>query len=165
MFWRANGFTNRSGASNTAGNPILRPAFFMPEGAVFGRSDFRCEFAIGNPNDEAANITINFMTEEGEIVETQFTLEARRSRTIAANDFLQDVFPDKRTVSFSTLIQSTNNQPIITDRQMYATTIEKEGSIQNFSGHASNSLPISEANANKMLQRFRKRARAMERVD
>ena len=160
IFWRANGFTNRSGASNTAGNPILRPAFFMPEGAVFGRSNFRCEFAIGNPNDETANITVNFMTEESQIVETQLTLEANRSRTIVANDFLNNVFPDDRTISFSTLIQSTNNRPIITDRLMYVTTTEQEGSIENFSGHASNSLPISEANANNMLQRFRKKQRS-----
>ncbi|MBN1517936.1 VCBS repeat-containing protein [Candidatus Sumerlaeota bacterium] len=141
MYWRAAGYTQRSGASDTVGATHTAATWFMPEGAVYGQSDFECEFAVGNPSTSDTLVEVAFMLSNGEVLLVERELAAGRRITIPANDHL--VNPGG-TVSFSTLIRTTNGVPIIADRSMYARSLPSEGGIARFSGHASQAISLED---------------------
>ena len=76
IFWRARGYSHRSGASDTIGATHTDTSWFMPEGAVLGRSNFQCEIAIGNPSATDADIEIFFSQANGEVIRTELQLPA-----------------------------------------------------------------------------------------
>ncbi|MBN1516997.1 hypothetical protein JXA32_10560 [Candidatus Sumerlaeota bacterium] len=141
MYWRAEGYAHRSGASDTVGATHTAATWFLPEGAVYGQSDFECEFAVGNPSTSDTLVEVAFMLSDGEVLLVERELAAGRRTTISANDHLANT---GGTISFSTLIRTTNGVPIIADRSMYARSLPSEGGIARFSGHASQAISLEE---------------------
>ncbi|MBN1515953.1 VCBS repeat-containing protein [Candidatus Sumerlaeota bacterium] len=141
MYWRAEGYTHRSGASDTIGATHTAATWFLPEGAVFGQSDFECEFAVGNPSTSDTLVEVAFMLSNGEVLLVERELAAGRRITISANDHLANT---GGTISFSTLIRTTNGVGIVADRSMYARSLPSEGGIARFSGHASQAISLEE---------------------
>ncbi|MBN1560460.1 hypothetical protein JW998_09430 [candidate division KSB1 bacterium] len=150
MYWRAGGFSRRSGASDTIGASTLATNWYMPEGAVFGyTSDFECKIAIGNPSDTEAEVEVVFVCDNG----TSYTvtsqelsaleLSAGHRTTVNARDYLGS---SGSTVSFSTIVrvntEETPDARIVADREMYGGVQYGAIWIPYYCGHASNAIPL-----------------------
>ncbi|MFC1601656.1 DUF5719 family protein [Candidatus Sumerlaeota bacterium] len=155
MYWRAGDFVERSGASCAVGLTQAGPSWFLAEGAVFGWSDFECDIVIGNPGDTAAEVEVIFLGHQGELaapVSRTLSIGPGNRATVNANDLLESVHPDNRTISFSTIVRATNDVEIVVERSLYATTLAEDGRIPRYSGHASPAVPVSEAEVTSLFE-------------
>ena len=110
--------------------------YYLAEGtSAWG---FTTYVLVQNPNDEACDVTVTYMTEDGAEPQAPFPMEANSRKTIRVNDAL----PNK---DFST--QVTGTRPIIAERAMYWTTGTGEAchdSIGMASPHQTFYLPDGE---------------------
>jgi hypothetical protein len=101
-------FASGRGAHNTLAAPALSKLWYLPEGAT--TAPFTQNVLLANPNNVQANVTAQFMKEDGGTVERKYELRPMSRLTLQMNDILPNT-------AFSTRIQS--DHPIVAERSMY----------------------------------------------
>jgi hypothetical protein len=82
--------------------------WYMAEGSTAG--GFQTWVLVQNPGDEAANVTLTYMTDRGEVGGPVLQLAPRTRRSVLVNDAV-------RTFSVSTKV--TSDRPVIAERSVY----------------------------------------------
>ena len=131
--------------------------WFLAEGAVFGWTDLQCDILIANPrSDQDAEVEVIFLGYGGgataPLVRVPLTLPAGNRATVRANDYMADLFPDDRTISFSTIVWSSNYVDIVAERTMYARTLVNQGAIPHYSGHSNTALLVTGEEMDQLLE-------------
>jgi hypothetical protein len=87
----------------------------LAEGRVGGPSAYTTYILLANPTSTAANVSVNFLRENGATVGKSVTVEpnSRFNIDVAA------MAPELQNQSFGTWIEVTNNVPIAVERSMY----------------------------------------------
>ena len=130
MYWRSDGYTDRSGATAVVGCTSVHSKWYLAEGAAWGSSGFENFILCGNPMATDAEVTVTFVQSNGQSIDLDFTIPAGRRLTVKANDYLPG---DAGTQSVSTIVESTNGVGLVVERAMYW-----NGRIE---GHASSGIP------------------------
>ncbi|MFH1150344.1 MAG: S8 family serine peptidase [Actinomycetota bacterium] len=91
--------------------------YYLAEGTTAW--GFTTYVLVQNPQDQAADVTVTYMTPEGALEQPTFSLPANSRKTIRVNDVSPEAgYPiDVSNTDFSTRVHGT--QPIIAERAMY----------------------------------------------
>ena len=108
MFWSTEAGEFYGGHTGKA-SPVLRNQWYFAEGFV---GAFDTWFEVSNPNAAAAQLTVSYMLETGQVVRRSHSVGARTRLTVYAN-----AVPELANRSFSTVIAS--NLPVTAERTMY----------------------------------------------
>ena len=101
---------SRREGSCSVGSTTPYKTYFLAEGTTaWGFSTY---VLVQNPNDDAATVTLTYMTPEGAREQPAFTLPANSRHTIKVNDV-----PGVESTDLSTQVSS--DKPIIAERSMY----------------------------------------------
>ncbi len=109
MYW-PNGFDTSGGHATTAIR-VPQRTWYLAEG--YTGPGFETYILVQNPNSLTANVTVNYMEENGTLTRRVITVPGNSRYTIATHD-PEQIGPDK---TFSTKIVSS--QPVIVERSMY----------------------------------------------
>jgi hypothetical protein len=118
--------------------------YYLAEGAVGYDSGFVTWVLIQNPQDEPTDVSLYFMTRDGEVKGPSFRMEPRSRKTVRLNDFL----PPGTDVS----THVHGSAPIIAERAMYWNSGDSEvchDSIGMAEAHATFFLPDGESSNGK----------------
>jgi Tol biopolymer transport system component len=91
--------------------PALR--WFLAEGAT--GSFFDLYVLVGNPNATASTLKVTYLLPAGAPIEKFYTVGPQQRLTI----YVQDEDPRLASTAVSTIVESTNNQPIVVERAMW----------------------------------------------
>ena len=105
---RSTYFPGGVGAHNSMGAPAPSKQWYLPEGST--AKPFWENVLLANPNPSPANVTVDFMKEDGSTVEKQYAMKPTSRLTLEMNAILPDT-------AFSTRVQS--DQPVVAERSMY----------------------------------------------
>ena len=113
MYW-PNGAGTQGGHTTTG---VTSPAleWYLAEG--YTGQNFSTYILIQNPNDQAANVEVTYMPDEGDNVVKTITVAANSRFTIVASD--SDGPGIGLNKAFATKVVSTNGEPIVVERAMY----------------------------------------------
>ena len=98
------------GGHSTLGATTPATIWYLAEGST--RDIFSEWILIANPSDTEAIVEVTYMKEDSLLVGKTISIPPKTRYTIHANE---DIYND----SFSTLVESTNNVKIVTERTMY----------------------------------------------
>jgi len=99
---------NRREGHNSIGTTSPARDFYLAEGtSAYG---FTTCVLIQNPNSDATDVTVTYMTGEGPQPQAPFSMDPNSIKTIRVNDVLPNT-------DFSTKVHGT--KPVIADRAMY----------------------------------------------
>jgi Peptidase_C39 like family/Family of unknown function (DUF5719) len=99
----------RTWGHDSAGVTTAASAWYLAEGCTNG--GFETWVVVQNPSGSAANVTLTYMTTDGEVPGPSFSLPANSRRTVN----VADVVPNTWEVS----TRVTANRPVIAERAMY----------------------------------------------
>ncbi|MBN2168777.1 MAG: C39 family peptidase [Actinobacteria bacterium] len=101
--------TSRTWAHDSIGVPNPSETWYLAEGST--RGGFETWILVQNPNDEDADVSLTYMTADGEEAGPTVTIGANSRTTFFVGDTVAD------TWSVSTKVES--DQPVIAERSMY----------------------------------------------
>ncbi|MBP9041000.1 MAG: hypothetical protein KBF64_04415 [Anaerolineaceae bacterium] len=115
MYW-PNGDGTQGGHATTG---VTSPAteWYLAEG--YTGQNFQTFILIQNPNNEAAEIEVTYMPDEGENIVKNLTVAGNSRYTIVAHDPNPEGPGIGLDKAFATRVVSTNGQPIVVERAMY----------------------------------------------
>lgn len=100
-----------SGGHNTLGAMEPSTAWYLAEG--YTGEDFETHIVVQNPNEQAAELTVSYLLQEGGVLERAHTAPANGRYTIRTRDEGQ-VGPNS---AFSTIVKS--DVPVVAERAVY----------------------------------------------
>ena len=118
----ANTGSARTGTMTIAGTtvtiaqdaPQVTPyTYYLAEGAT--GSFFDLDIVIANPNDVDAPVAMTFLDKSGRTYPLNFTLPAKRSRTVAVEKEVAAL----ASTDVSTIVTSSNNLPLVVERSLF----------------------------------------------
>jgi len=106
-----------TGGSDVMGTMFAAPSTYFAEGTC--RPGFDPYICVQNPNVDgpAADVTLTYMKGDGTTATDQVTVAPHSRATVNPKDKLGE--GDDTAHDFSTVVQCTNEQPIIAERPMY----------------------------------------------
>ncbi|MBN1515317.1 pre-peptidase C-terminal domain-containing protein, partial [Candidatus Sumerlaeota bacterium] len=137
QYFTAPGYNSRTGATGVVGMTGTQPSWYLPEGAVWGTSNFECFITVGNPGDTTANVSVEFIKPDSSVVvpaPSPYAVSPGQRLTVKANNFVAN---PGGTQSISTLVKEIDGKGIIVERVMYW-TIDNH---PRWEGHASIGIP------------------------
>jgi len=108
---------NRREGSCSIGAIAPAKDYFLSEGTTAW--GFTTYVLVQNPNNEATDVTLTYMTQDGAVKQPAFAMPANSRKTIRVNDVSPaNGYPiDMSNTDFS--VQATGTKPIIAERAMY----------------------------------------------
>jgi hypothetical protein len=100
-----------SGGHDALGSLSARPSWYFAEGTT--RTDFHTYLCLANPNDAAADVTVDYLISGGNNVEASYPVAPRSRKTIEVS---RDIGQGR---DFACRITSTNGMGIVAERPMY----------------------------------------------
>ena len=88
-------------------------SYFLAEGAT--GAFFDLDIVIANPTNEDAPVAITFLDSAGNTYPLNFTLPAKRSRTVA----VETEIPALASADVSTIVTSTDGVPLVVERSLF----------------------------------------------
>lgn len=135
MYWNLGDDPNEPGGGhNSTGTTSVSKKWYFAEGCTVGSFDEW--ILILNPDTEkAAECTVTFIDDKGEIVEKEITVNPQNRGTVHVNDI-----PEMVDKSFSTEVRSGNNVGIVAERAVYWDSY----GVKWADGHCSSGVPSND---------------------
>ena len=113
MYWPGDP-ANWQEAHNSFGVTASGTRWALAEGRVGGPQQYQTYILLANPGSAPSTVTINFLRENGAIVEREYTVPASTRFNVDVNTMV----PELSNESFATRIDAT--APIVVERALYA---------------------------------------------
>ncbi|MBU4173806.1 MAG: hypothetical protein KKB90_02770, partial [Actinobacteria bacterium] len=105
---RAMYYNNRTCAHGSIGVTAPNDTWYLAEGATYG--GFETWILVQNPNDTPANVTLTYMTENGEVPGGTITLAPNSRESVNVGETVE---------TFKVSTKVTADKPVIAERAMY----------------------------------------------